>query len=71
MSARTQMVRKLDGGRKPKADRLYVKGDYPRWAAGLQSRLTSLFDWERYLKHAAHSKNMIRSINEDRARRAT
>lgn len=66
MSARTQMIRKLEGGKKPNRRSC---GNYKSWAKGLQARLDSLFSWEGYLKHATHSHNVIRSINEDRARR--
>lgn len=68
MSARTQMIRKLDGGQKPH-QRDSIKGDYMKWARGLQARLSSLFDWERYVRHATHSRDVIRSINRDRAAR--
>lgn len=66
MSAMSSQRRKLAIDRKPKNDRLYVKGDYPKWLKGAKAELASFSKPDEYLNHAVNRRNVFISIMRDR-----
>lgn len=69
MSSMSTQRRKLMIDRKPKSDRHCVKGDYMKWLKSARAQLARLFSTDEYLKHPANRRDMILSINRDRAAR--